>query len=316
MLKNCKLVEFHNFKDDRGNLVAIENPKNLDFPINRIYYIYGVDSDAERGFHSHKILHQVLIVVSGSVKIRISTNNEEETVLLDDPSKGLYIGPMIWREMYDFSKDAVLLVLASEKYDESDYIRDKDEYLKLASEYFSNNDKDIVMHSKNFKMKYVTLGDADFILKLRTNETLGQYISPTDNSLYKQISWLNEYKKREREKKEFYFKTYNDNEDIGFFRLYNIDYNKKELTFGSFIFKENKPKYAAIESIIVAMEIAFKKLQVQKVYLDVRVKNIKAKNFYNRFGFQKINEDDLNEYYELTKDEYDKLYEEKYKEFL
>ena len=136
MLKNCKLVEFHNFKDDRGNLIAIENPKNLEFPIKRIYYIYGVKSDTERGFHSHKILQQVLIAVSGSVKIRISDYDNEEVVLLDSPEKGLYIGPMIWREMFDFSDDAVLLVLASENYDEADYIRDKNEYLQEAKEYF------------------------------------------------------------------------------------------------------------------------------------------------------------------------------------
>ena len=136
MLKNCKLVEFHNFKDDRGNLIAIENPKNLEFPIKRIYYIYGVKSDTERGFHSHRILQQVLIAVSGSVKIRISDYDNEEVVLLDSPEKGLYIGPMIWREMFDFSDDAVLLVLASENYDEADYIRDKNEYLQEAKEYF------------------------------------------------------------------------------------------------------------------------------------------------------------------------------------
>ena len=136
MLKNCKLVEFHNFKDDRGNLIAIENPKNLEFPIKRIYYIYGVKSDTERGFHSHRILQQVLIAVSGSVKIRVSNYDDEEVVLLDNPEKGLYIGPMIWREMFDFSDDAVLLVLASENYDESDYIRDKKEYLQEAKEYF------------------------------------------------------------------------------------------------------------------------------------------------------------------------------------
>ena len=137
MLKNCKLVEFHNFKDNRGNnLIAIENPKNLEFPIKRIYYIYGVKSDTERGFHSHRILQQVLIAVSGSVKIRVSNYDDEEVVLLDNPEKGLYIGPMIWREMFDFSDDAVLLVLASENYDESDYIRDKKEYLQEAKEYF------------------------------------------------------------------------------------------------------------------------------------------------------------------------------------
>lgn len=143
MIRNCKIVEFKNITDNRGNLIAIEHPKNLEFPINRIYYIYGVNQGVERGFHSHNVLKQILIAVSGNVKIRISTPDKEEIVLLDDPSKGLYIGPMIWREMFDFSEDAVLLVLASEKYDEGDYIRNKNEYLEVAKRYFEAEDENV-----------------------------------------------------------------------------------------------------------------------------------------------------------------------------
>ncbi len=316
MLKNCKLVEFHNYKDERGNLVAIENPKNLEFPINRIYYIYGVDAKEERGFHSHKILHQVLIAISGSVKIRISTNNEEEIVELNDPAQGLYIGPMIWREMFDFSSDAVLLVLASEKYDESDYIRDKNIYLEEANNYFSNNLRKIIMKSKNLNVCYVNESDADFILSLRNDKNLGKYLSVTDNSLYNQINWIKNYKNKEKKGEEYYFKAFDSEGDLGFFRLYNIDKENKVLTFGSFIMKNNHPKYAAIESMILAMEFAFKKLKMKKVLLDVRVKNEVAKNFYNRFGFKKIDENDLDEFYELTREDYDELFANNYKNFL
>ncbi len=135
MIKNCKLVDFKEFRDERGALIPLEE-KDIGFKINRIYYIYDVPNNFERGFHSHNQLEQILICVHGSVKIRVSTPFEKETVLLDSANKGLYIGPMIWREMYDFSSDAVLLVLASNTYDQNDYIKDKDEYLIKAKEYF------------------------------------------------------------------------------------------------------------------------------------------------------------------------------------
>ena len=174
----------------------------------------------------------------------------------------------------------------------------------------------MLMRSKNLKIKFVEESDAQFILDLRNNKELGKYLSSTSSSLENQKEWINNYKKREKNGEEYYFKAYNDNSDIGFFRLYNIDNTKKELTFGSFIMKVDRPKYAAIESMILAMEFAFKTLNMDKVLLDVRINNERAKNFYNRFGFIKINEDEIDEFYELTKENYKVLFEEKYKEFL
>lgn len=174
----------------------------------------------------------------------------------------------------------------------------------------------MLMRSKNLKIKFVEESDAQFILDLRNNKELGKYLSSTSSSLENQKEWINNYKKREKNGKEYYFKAYNDNSDIGFFRLYNINNTKKELTFGSFIMKVDRPKYAAIESMILAMEFAFKTLNMDKVLLDVRINNERAKNFYNRFGFIKINEDEIDEFYELTKENYKVLFEEKYKEFL
>lgn len=133
---NCKKFKFDKISDGRGSLTPIEYPKDLPFEIKRIYYIYGVEKDAERGFHSHKDLEQILIAVNGSIKIRIKTHLLEEIVELNKPEEGLYIGPMIWREMFDFSEGAVLLVLASHEYDEADYIRDYEEYKVLSKKYF------------------------------------------------------------------------------------------------------------------------------------------------------------------------------------
>lgn len=135
-MKNVKKVKFNVIKDDRGKMIPIEYPKQLEFPLKRIYYIYDVKEEVRRGYHSHNDLEQVLIAVNGSIKILVKTPYEEEIIELNDPSEGLYIGPMIWREMFDFTENSVLLVLASKEYDESDYIRNYDDYKIKAKEYF------------------------------------------------------------------------------------------------------------------------------------------------------------------------------------
>ena len=123
-------------RDNYGSLVPVETEQNIPFAVKRIYYIFDVEKGMRRGYHSHRDLEQALICVHGTVKIMIKTPFSQEDILLDDPTKALYIGPMIWREMYDFSEDAVLLVLASEHYLPSDYIRDYDTYEKEALVWF------------------------------------------------------------------------------------------------------------------------------------------------------------------------------------
>lgn len=129
---NINMIKFSKYTDKYGNLVPIEGDMSIPFGIKRVYYIYGVEANIRRGFHSHVNLEQVLICVSGSVKILVKTPEDEQIILLDDPQEGLYIGPMIWREMYDFSEDAVLLVLASDHYKVADYIRDYAAYEDMA----------------------------------------------------------------------------------------------------------------------------------------------------------------------------------------
>lgn len=116
--------------DERGSLVALEAMKNIPFEIKRVYYISDTRKDVIRGFHAHKKLEQVLICVNGSCKIGLDDGKEKEEVLLDKSNVGLYLESGIWRTMYDFSDGAVLLVLASELYDELDYIRNYDHFLK------------------------------------------------------------------------------------------------------------------------------------------------------------------------------------------
>ena len=138
MVANTKIINLPVFSDaEYGSLIAVEAMESIPFEVRRVYYIYAVPNSKERGYHSHNRLEQVLICVNGSVKIRVSTPDNMEEIILDSPESGLYIGPMVWRVMYDFSPDAVLLVLASEHFDESDYIRDYDSYIEKAEKYFS-----------------------------------------------------------------------------------------------------------------------------------------------------------------------------------
>jgi dTDP-4-dehydrorhamnose 3,5-epimerase-like enzyme len=127
---NITKLEFHKRYSSNGKLTFLEGGthKDVPFDIRRIYYIYDVPPGERRGFHAHKKLEQYLICIHGSCMILLDDGTEQKNVLLDDPSVGLYVGPNTWREMYDFSPGAVLLVLASEYYDESDYIRDYEQF--------------------------------------------------------------------------------------------------------------------------------------------------------------------------------------------
>lgn len=117
--------------DSRGQLVALEENKEIPFHIKRVYYIYDTQDGVRRGFHAHRSLKQLLICVHGSCKILLDDGTEKETILLDKPYEGIFVESNMWREMYDFSPGAVLLVLASEMYDETDYVRDYNKFLEL-----------------------------------------------------------------------------------------------------------------------------------------------------------------------------------------
>lgn len=110
--------------DERGSLIAIESGHNVPFDIKRCYYIFNTTPGVRRGYHAHRMLNQLLICTSGSCKIYLDDGFDTTEVLLDSPTKSLHIQGLIWREMYDFSDDCVLMVLADNYYDESDYIRD------------------------------------------------------------------------------------------------------------------------------------------------------------------------------------------------
>ena len=122
---------FQQHGDHRGQLVALEEGKEIPFQVKRVYYMYDTVEGVRRGYHAHKCLEQILVCVHGSCKILLDNGKETAVVNLDTPFEGLYISNDMWREMYDFSSDAVLMVLASELYDEADYIRNYDEFLEF-----------------------------------------------------------------------------------------------------------------------------------------------------------------------------------------
>ena len=123
-----KWVDFPLLGDDRGSLIALEQNKEIPFDIKRVYYIFGTKESVHRGFHAHKKLKQIAVCVAGQCKMILDDGVDRIEATLDSPAKGLLIVESVWREMYDFSPDCVLLVLASDYYDESDYIRDYAEF--------------------------------------------------------------------------------------------------------------------------------------------------------------------------------------------
>ena len=120
--------------DERGQLVALEEFKDIPFEIKRVYYMYDTAPGVTRGYHAHKSLEQILICIHGSCKIRLDNGREKKILPLEKPYEGLYVSKNMWREMFDFSEDAVLMVLASDYYREEDYIRDYEEFLRFVGE--------------------------------------------------------------------------------------------------------------------------------------------------------------------------------------
>ncbi len=122
-------MEFKDLGDQRGNLVVIEGDgADIPFDIRRVFYIYGSDSEVVRGQHANRETEFLLVNVSGTSKVKVDNGKESRVIELNRPRMGLYLPPMVWKDMYDFSPDSVLLVLASRHYDASEYIRDYQEY--------------------------------------------------------------------------------------------------------------------------------------------------------------------------------------------
>lgn len=131
---NIKEIDLPKIHDPRGDLTFVEGGIHIPFQIARIYYLYNVPVDSERGGHAHKHLEQVIFALSGSFRIILNDSKTKSEYTLRDPRKGIYISNMIWREIDNFSQGAVCMVLASKKYDEADYIRNYEDFVKHRNE--------------------------------------------------------------------------------------------------------------------------------------------------------------------------------------
>ncbi|MDQ7907418.1 FdtA/QdtA family cupin domain-containing protein [Phytohabitans sp. ZYX-F-186] len=132
--RSWNLVALPRFVDDRGALTVVETGRQVDFRIARVYYLYGVPPRTVRGGHVHHTLHQLLVATSGALDAVVDDGWRRETIRLDDPSRGLYIGPMVWRELAGFTADAVCLVLASAGHDASDYSYDYERFRRYITQ--------------------------------------------------------------------------------------------------------------------------------------------------------------------------------------
>ncbi|EFK0007353.1 WxcM-like domain-containing protein [Escherichia coli] len=127
---NVEFIPLQKHGDERGMLVALEQAKNIPFEIKRVYYMFGTQGNVRRGYHAHKKIRQVAIPLNGSCRFHLDNGREKIDVVLDDPALGLLIEPGVWHEMYDYSKNCILLVLASDIYDENDYIRNHEDFMR------------------------------------------------------------------------------------------------------------------------------------------------------------------------------------------
>lgn len=130
-LADCKVIELPKIHEPRGNLTFVESNNQIPFAIERVYYLYDVPGGSERGGHAHKGLHQLIIAMSGSFDVLLDDGKEKIKIHLNRSYQGLYICPMIWREIDNFSSASVCMVLASNKYDEADYYRDYAEFMRV-----------------------------------------------------------------------------------------------------------------------------------------------------------------------------------------
>lgn len=131
LIYNCCVIELTKIHNRSGNITPVEGMVSVPFPIRRIYYLYDVPGGEQRGGHAHKELHQLVVAASGSFEVVIDDGNNKKTIELNRPNYGLLIIPGIWRELINFSSGAICLVLASEKYNETDYIRNYEEFKKI-----------------------------------------------------------------------------------------------------------------------------------------------------------------------------------------
>lgn len=266
------LLSFPIMGDERGKLIALESFKEIPFDIKRVYYIFDTKQEVARGFHAHKNLSQVLICVKGSCRILLDNGKVKENFLLTSPNQGILIKDLIWREMHDFSEDCVLLVLASNYYDESDYIRDYDKFLKETSITLVEFDKSFLDKS------FIWLNDSEIkYLTMTPNLTREQQEKFFDNLPLRKDYWIYGI--------QFGYAK------IGACGLKNISDNRAEL----WLYIGEKSFWGKGIGGVVMRELEKIAIQnnISTLFLKVLKQNMNALTLYERLGYV-ITEDQKN----------------------
>ncbi|MGE6513587.1 GNAT family N-acetyltransferase [Lysinibacillus sphaericus] len=258
------LLNFRAIGDERGYLISLEAQRNIPFDIKRVYYIYGTN-EQPRGFHAHKELQQVLVCVKGSCKVLLDHGQKKEEYILEEPNQGLVINKWVWHEMYDFNEDCVLMVLASEYYDEEDYIRDYGDFLlKRSVIEFREYDR------RTLECSFEWLNEPE--LKSLT-------MTP-DFTKKSQEEWFHALKG----KKNYYIKSiYLNGKPIGAMGVKNINEHCGEY-WGYIAEKDYWGKGYGKYLLNHAIEFSNKK-NLEYLYLKVNRDNNRAIKLYKKIGF-------------------------------
>lgn len=274
-MKNCYIIDFNSIGDEqRGYLVSLEANKNIPFSVKRVYYTYGVPTDAKRGFHAHKNLEQVLVCTSGSLKVKCFDGKNEKIYSLDNPSKGLYMSNAIWREIYDYSENTVLMVLASELYDESDYIRNYDDFLEINSKVKITTEN--IVELVEYDREYL-----DLSWKWLNDKEIKSSTMTPDITRKEQLNWFSTLKNKSD---YIIFGIKYNGKKIGAAGLKNITENSAE--YWGYI-GEKKYWGRKIGDIVIdnIIEIA-KNYEIKKLWLKVKKDNERATRLYKSKGFK------------------------------
>jgi len=258
-----KLIDLPSLGDQRGGLVAIESNQSIPFEIKRLYYIFNTTNQS-RGFHAHIDLKQVAVCVKGSCRFILDSGHVREEVILSSPTQGLYIDALTWREMHDFSDDCVLLVLASEHYDENDYIRDYQDFLNFSKLQLVEYDRVFL------DMSWMWLNDKQL-----------KYLTMTPEfSREEQQAFFKNLPKR----KDYFIKgvTYKEI-PIGACGLKNISGDQAELWL--YIGDKEYWGKGLGEKIMLLLEREAVNLNVRKIYLKVLEENKAAIGLYKKLSY-------------------------------
>ncbi len=264
---DCTIVELPQVHDVAGNITAVENKKNIPFDIKRIYYLYDIPGGEDRGAHAHKKLEQFIIAASGSFDVTVNDGENKRTFILNHPNRALYLAPGIWRELSNFSSGAICLVLASEKYEENDYIRTYKDFVLWKSIDLAEFDQDF------FRQSMIWLED----------EELRSLIDLPAIDYKKSYSWFNSLSSRSD------YKVWGivlSGRKIGVCGIKNI--NGKEGEYFGYIGEKSYWGKGIGKLILERVFEKYIELDLKRAYLYVLENNIRAIKLYKKYGFIEI----------------------------